>query len=62
MDPKKLGECLQERAWAMVRPDVEEGVRLKITGTPSFQINGQLYLGQIPADVLSPPPAPRNSR
>jgi protein-disulfide isomerase/uncharacterized membrane protein len=62
VDPTKLGECLEKRAWAMVRPDVEEGVRLKITGTPTFQINGQLYLGQIPADVLSPPPAPAGSR
>ena len=62
VDPTKLGECLEQRAWAMVRPDVEEAVRLKITGTPTFQINGQLYLGQIPADVLSAPPAPASSR
>jgi protein-disulfide isomerase/uncharacterized membrane protein len=62
LDGAKLAICLEKRAWAMVRPDVEEGVRLKITGTPTFQINGQLYLGQIPPDVLAPAAAPASSR
>jgi protein-disulfide isomerase len=32
--------------------DVWQGMKLRILGTPSFVINGNLYAGNIPADVL----------
>jgi len=32
--------------------DIKDGLKLKITGTPAYVINGKLYLGEIPADVL----------
>jgi predicted DsbA family dithiol-disulfide isomerase len=32
--------------------DVQEGLKLGITGTPAYVIDGKVYLGQIPADVL----------
>jgi uncharacterized membrane protein/protein-disulfide isomerase len=32
--------------------DIREGNKLGISGTPGYVINGKVYLGQIPADVL----------
>ncbi len=32
--------------------DIREGMKLGITGTPAYVIEGQLYLGQIPPDIL----------
>ena len=32
--------------------DVWQGMKLRILGTPSFVINGKIYAGNIPADVL----------
>ncbi|RJP75753.1 MAG: hypothetical protein C4522_20295 [Desulfobacteraceae bacterium] len=33
--------------------DIRSGLKLGISGTPAYVINGKLYLGQVPADVLS---------
>ncbi len=30
--------------------DIRDGMKLGITGTPAYVIDGQLYLGQIPPD------------
>ena len=32
--------------------DVRDGMKLGISGTPAYIIEGKLYLGQIPPDVL----------
>nr|CBX30213.1 hypothetical protein N47_D30220 [uncultured Desulfobacterium sp.] len=32
--------------------DIKDGLKLGITGTPAYVINGKLYLGEIPADIL----------
>ncbi len=32
--------------------DIKDGLKIGITGTPSYVINGKLYVGEIPADVL----------
>jgi len=32
--------------------DIRDGLKAGITGTPAYMINGKLYLGQIPADIL----------
>ena len=43
------------RLWNVLWKDIKEGIKIhQLTGTPGFIINGQTYLGQIPADVLEP--------
>jgi uncharacterized membrane protein len=32
--------------------DIQEGIKLGITGTPAYVIDGKVYLGQIPAEIL----------
>jgi protein-disulfide isomerase/uncharacterized membrane protein len=32
--------------------DIQAGIKLGITGTPAYVIDGKVYLGQIPADVI----------
>ncbi|MFO7665588.1 MAG: DsbA family protein, partial [Desulfobacterales bacterium] len=32
--------------------DIKDGLKAGITGTPAYMINGKLYLGQIPAEIL----------
>ncbi|MFH1976739.1 MAG: vitamin K epoxide reductase family protein [Pseudomonadota bacterium] len=32
--------------------DIRDGLKAGITGTPAYMINGKLYLGEIPADIL----------
>jgi protein-disulfide isomerase len=54
LDAGKLLECLEKRAIGLIRADLEEGVKLKITGTPTFQVNGQIHVGEIPPEVLAP--------
>lgn len=35
-----------------LRNDIIRGLNLGLTGTPGYLINGQIYLGQIPAEIL----------
>ena len=37
---------------AKLRQDIRDGMKLKITGTPAFLIDGQVYQGQIPPKIL----------
>jgi len=32
--------------------DIKDGLKAGITGTPAYMINGKLYLGEIPAEIL----------
>ncbi len=32
--------------------DIRDGLKAGITGTPAYMINGKLYMGEIPADIL----------
>jgi protein-disulfide isomerase len=32
--------------------DIRQGQKLGVNGTPAFLIEGKLYFGQIPADVI----------
>jgi uncharacterized membrane protein/protein-disulfide isomerase len=42
-----------KRFWNILWEDIKEGIKVhELTGTPGFIINGKVYLGQIPADVL----------
>jgi protein-disulfide isomerase/uncharacterized membrane protein len=45
--------CLDSSAAAEhVQKDVEEGIRLRISATPTFIIDGELYTGRIPEEVV----------
>lgn len=35
-----------------LKHDIAVGIKLGITGTPGFAINGKVYLGQIPPDII----------
>jgi 2-hydroxychromene-2-carboxylate isomerase len=35
-----------------LRHDIADGISLGVSGTPTFLIEGNLYSGQIPADIL----------
>ena len=54
LDGKKLYECLDKRAWDQMRPDLEEGIKLELHGTPSFVINGEKQSGADPITLLEP--------
>ena len=42
-----------KRLWNILWKDIKEGIEVhQLTGTPGFIINGQTYLGQIPAHIL----------
>ncbi len=36
-----------------LRADIREGIRLGITGTPGYLIDGKVYVGHIPADIIN---------
>ena len=38
--------------WEKLAKDIQDGIEHGLTGTPGYLINGQVYLGQIPADIL----------
>ncbi|WP_446009459.1 vitamin K epoxide reductase/DsbA family protein [Candidatus Electrothrix sp.] len=56
----KTGLNINELAASLTHPainarlsrDIREGMKLKITGTPAFLIDGQVYQGQIPPQIL----------
>jgi protein-disulfide isomerase len=35
-----------------VKNDIEVGIALKLDGTPAFLVDGQVYMGNLPAFVL----------
>ncbi len=54
VDASSLKDCMQKAGAEMVKQDIEEGLQLKIEGTPSFLVNGKVYKGQLPEDLLAP--------
>jgi uncharacterized membrane protein/predicted DsbA family dithiol-disulfide isomerase len=38
--------------WIKLQKDIQDGLKYGLTGTPGFIIDDQVYLGQIPPDVL----------
>jgi protein-disulfide isomerase len=36
-----------------IKRDVLKGIELGVTGTPAYEINGKLYQGRIPIDVIT---------
>ncbi|MGC9984165.1 MAG: vitamin K epoxide reductase family protein [Polyangia bacterium] len=54
LDPAALDRCMKGEGAAAVKNDVEVGIALKLEGTPSFLVDGQVYRGNLPAAVLEP--------
>ena len=53
LDLELLSECIEGDAARLIDGDLQAGVELKITGTPTFLVGDELYPGQIPPDVLA---------
>jgi protein-disulfide isomerase/uncharacterized membrane protein len=44
-----------QKLWNVLWKDIKDGIKIyELNGTPGFIINGQMYQGQIPADILKP--------
>ena len=54
VDVSTLSECVDKSGAEIVQNDVEEGLKFKIQGTPSFVVNGTMYKGQVPDEILEP--------
>jgi uncharacterized membrane protein len=52
LDPTALDRCMQGEGLVDVKNDVEVGIALKLEGTPSFLVDGQVYMGNLPAPAL----------
>ena len=53
LEPKELAGSLNDRSIRRrLQRDIWQGNKLGINGTPGYVINGKVYLGQIPAEVL----------
>jgi protein-disulfide isomerase len=54
LDAQSLRQCAEKTGVEIVKQDVEEGLQLKIEGTPSFLVDGKVYKGQLPEGILAP--------
>ena len=53
LNPEELAGALNDRSIRKrLQRDIRQGNQLGISGTPGYVINGKVYLGQIPAEVL----------
>lgn len=53
LDASKLRKSLKDpKTRLKLMRDIEHGLRLGITGTPSYVINGKVYHGMIPAEII----------
>ena len=53
MAPKDLAQNMNSpEAHRLLLMDIREGMRANMTGTPAYRIDGEVYLGQIPPDIL----------
>jgi protein-disulfide isomerase len=52
LDPTALDRCMQGEGLVDVKNDVEVGIALKLEGTPSFLVDGHVYMGNLPAPAL----------
>ncbi len=55
MDARELSAALQHAPYRLLlKRDIHQGLRLGIVGTPSYVVNGQVYEGNLPPEVLRP--------
>lgn len=53
LDAQEMAAALRHpRMRHMLQQDIAEGIRLGISGTPAFVVDGNVYLGQLPPEVL----------
>jgi protein-disulfide isomerase len=53
VDPRKLRDCVEsDRARGAVLGDLSAGWALNVHGTPTFVVDGEVYPGAVPAEVL----------
>ena len=53
LDSDELARSINARSVRyQLLKDIFTGNKLGISGTPAFEINGNVYLGQIPAEIL----------
>ena len=53
MAPEDLAQNMNSpKAHRLLLLDVREGMRANMTGTPAYRIDGEIYMGQIPSDIL----------
>jgi uncharacterized membrane protein len=54
IDYDKLSRSFVKRdIWFKLHKDIMDGIKLGVTGTPAFLIDGKLYSAQIPPEILS---------
>jgi protein-disulfide isomerase len=55
MDLQQLAAALTHEPYQRhLLTDIRQGMKLRIVGTPSYLINGGVYEGNIPAEILKP--------
>ena len=55
MDLQQLAAALKHEPYQRhLSTDIRQGMKLRIVGTPSYLINGSVYEGNIPAEILKP--------
>jgi len=53
LDPAELASSINSKAiLSMLWRDIHDGIKLELTGTPSFVINDKVYQGQLPAEIV----------
>ena len=52
LDPAALHRCMKDEGLAAVKNDIEVGIALKLEGTPSFLVDGRVYMGNLPSTAL----------
>ena len=53
LDINELARSVNDRTTRYrLQQDIRNGNKLGISGTPAYLIDGKLYLGQVPADVI----------
>jgi hypothetical protein len=52
LDAGALARCLEDAGPAALAREVEVGIKLGISATPTFVVDGQKHVGRLPAEVL----------
>ena len=53
LDSNELARALNDRIFRLrVKHDIYSGNKLEITGTPAYVIDGEIYQGQIPPEII----------
>ncbi len=54
LDPVGLANALKDPVlWQKLRSDMTEGFKLGVSGTPTFVVDGRLFEGHLPPDIIS---------